>query len=234
VYGNGNIGVDGGGIWTNGCLKGDGSPKILVVNGDINYAGEFIPGNADWDPYPPDEPVDYQIPPSAYAIPTPNCTGRWVSESAIPRDGTPMTPGLYCFHGGLTINGSDTIIANGITWYVEGDITFNGNATTQISAPPPSPDPSPAIAGLLIYVPALPGQTCSDQVVKINGTSDSYFIGSIIAPCADITLNGTGGSNSYQAQVIGWDVSVGGTADLSINFDGYLLWQRPTYIELSR
>jgi len=233
-YGDGNLEVTGGGIWTNGCLSGSGQPIVEVIDGEINYGRDFNPGNATWSPYPPDEPVDYQIPPGAYDVETPNCTGRWVDDNDIPRNGTEIEPGLYCMHGDFRINANDEVVGHGVTFYIEGDINFRGGADIFLEAPEPSPDPSPALAGVLIYVPRLSGHTCADQTVSINGNSESHFRGLIIGPCADITLNGTGNVYAYETQVIGWNVLVGGTADTYVFFDEERLSLRPTFIELSR
>jgi len=236
-YGNSNISVIGGGIWSNGCLTGNGHPYVIVEDGGIGYGGEFDPGNVIWDPYPPDEPADYIMPPSMYLPDTPECDayGRWFLESDIPRDGTPMDPGLYCFSGDIHINAHDTVIGHGVTWYVLGDITFNGRATVQLSAPVADPDPTPALAGILIYVPRDPiDAACPDQEITLNGTSDSYFQGIIIGPCANITLVGTGSSDTYLGQIIGWNVIVGGEADTSIIYDGSIPDPLETRIELFR
>ena len=234
-YGNSNVTVYGGGIWTNGCLRGNGHPYIIVDDGGIFYGGEFEPGNAIWDPYPPDEPIDYIMPPSMYLPPTPDCTGHWVTQNDIPRDGEIMNPGLYCIDGPLTINAHDEVIGHEITFYITGDITINGRATVQISAPVADPDPAPALAGVLIYVPHdPPDAACPDQAVVLNGTSDSYFQGLIIAPCADITLVGTGSSDTYYGQIIGWNVIIGGEADTSITYDATLPDPLETRIELFR
>jgi Flp pilus assembly protein TadG len=234
-YGNSTVTVVGGGIWTNGCLRGNGHPYVIVDNGSIGYGGEFEPGNTIWDPYPPDDPINYQVPPSLYLPEPPNCIGRWVQDSDIPRDGTPLDPGLYCFAGNLTFNAHDLVIGQGVTFVIYGDVTFNGQATIQISAPVAEPDPSPALAGVLIYVPHdPPDAACPDQEVVLNGTADSYFQGLIIAPCATITLVGNGSSDTYYGQIIGWNVIVGGEADTTITFDETIPDGLATRIELYR
>jgi len=157
-----------------------------------------------------------------------------VTQNEIPRDGTPLEPGLYCLENGLTINAHDEVIGNGVTFYIMGDITINGRATVQISAPVADPDPSPALPGVLIYVPKLDGATCPDQDIVLNGTSDSYFQGLIIAPCANITLVGTGSSDTYYGQIIGWNVIIGGEADTSITYDASMPDPLDTRIELYR
>jgi hypothetical protein len=225
-----------------GCLTGNGHPYIIVDDGGIYYGGEFDPGNAIWDPYPPDEPTNYIMPPSMYLPHTPDCNGHLVTQNEIPRDGTIMgddpdtpeyTPELICIDGPLTINAHDLVIGNGVTFYITGDITINGTATVQISAPVADPDPAPALAGVLIYVPKVT-ETCPDQDIVLNGTSESYFEGLIIAPCANITLVGTGSSDTYFGQIIGWNVIVGGEADTSIIFNDTIRDPLETRIELYR
>jgi len=228
-YGNGNVFVSGGGIWTNGCLQGNGRPSIIVDPGGIAYGGDFDPGNASWSPEPPPDPTGYHIPPSQYAIDPPNCTGRWVDGL----NGT-IDPGLYCLHGDLRVNANHELVGHDVTIYVEGDIVLNGSALIQLSAPDSNPDPAPALGGVLFYIPHMPGANCADQTFDMNGNSDSYFQGIILAPCADITVNGTGNVNAYQTQIIGWNVLVGGTADTSVIFNREIFELRPTYIELFR
>jgi hypothetical protein len=234
-YGSANVSVIGGGIWSNGCLKGSGHPYVIVEDGGIYYGGDFEPGNVIWDPYPPDAPINYQIPPEMYDPGEVDCTGRWVLNNDIPRDGTILDPGLYCISSSFVVNAHDVIIGYGVTFVVYGDITFNGRAVIQLTAPQASPDPSPAIPGVLLYVPRDPDDAvCPDQEVVLNGTSESYFEGIILAPCADIKLVGTGSSDTYHGQIIGWNVDVGGEADTSVTYEGDRPEGLATRIELYR
>jgi hypothetical protein len=234
-YGSGNVEVNGGGIWTNGCLTGNGHPYVIVDDGGIYYGGEFDPGNVIWDPYPPDDPINYQIPPAMYDVGEVNCTGRWVDNNDIPRDGTPLDPGLYCMNEAFVVNAHDTIIGNGVTFVFYEDVTFNGRATIQLSAPHSDPDPAPAIAGVLFYAPRDPiNATCPNQTLTINGTADSYFIGLILAPCSDISLIGNGSSDTYMGQIVGWNVLIGGNADTSVTYQSENPEGLDTRIELFR
>ena len=138
----------------------------------------------------------------------------------IPRDGTELEPGLYCMQGNFDVHAHDEIIGHGVTFVIYGDITINAKATVILTAPQAEPDPSPALPGVVIYVPRdPPNATCPDQTVTINGTSDSYFEGMILAPCATISINGTGSSSTYSGQIIGWNVKVGGNADTGVVYN---------------
>lgn len=230
IQGDGMTEVTGGGIFSNGCIRGDGnSGSAVVIDGDIE--GHYIrPGNLTWDPQP--QPTTQTIEPSDYYIPPPkldnagNCIGdEGVNVFNVNNLPDEMDPGLWCVRGNLNIN--HDITGEGVTIYMKnGHITYNGNAAVYLTAPASDPDPSPAIPGVLIYVP-------NANAVTINGTSDDYFEGLIYAPKSDIILTGNA-DNVYNGQVIGWNVKVGGTNDMFVNYDECSGYQRPAFIELYR
>jgi len=226
MYGDGEILVDGGGVFSNGCLHDNGHPTVVITDGVALGNELWIIHPENWDPEP--EPSDFQIPESAYYVPIPNCHDHWV-------DDLPLMPilisGLYCINDDLRINAGDEISSTvaGVTIYVpNGKVDINGNATVKISAPPENPDPKPALPGVLLYLPA-----SNTRDVEINGTALSLFKGLILAPRSSIVLNGTSG-NSYVGQVIGWNVEVGGTNDFSLLYDGEEVFNTPTAIELAK
>jgi len=215
--GNGDTNINGGGIWTNGCLSGNGnSYNVDVINGSVNYAGSTS-GNMNFNPEQTQSP--YTLPPSSYEIPAPNCNGRWVGNLS----GT-LAPGLYCLNG--DVKKLDGVNGNGVTIYIQGDLSVNGNDVVNLSAPQQNPDPAPAIPGVLFYVTG---------DVTINGNSDQWYLGMIYAPDGYCKINGTGGTwNTLHTQIICWDVEVTGTADIDITFDNGEQYQKPTTIELYR
>ncbi len=227
-HGNSEVHVDGGGVFTNGCLRGNGHPDIFVVNGSTSYVGELSAGNANWDPEP--QYVSTIIPPETYYLPAPNCShpdAHNLNAGALLNTEEPLH-GLYCVSGSLHVNGNDSLIGTGVTIYMlNGGITINGNAEVNITAPHPSPDPSPAIPGLVIYVPV---NNTND--IQINGNSESYFEGTILAPGSNIDMLGTGEVDAFHTQVIGWNVEVGGNADTFVLYNGDEQYSEPSAIEL--
>jgi hypothetical protein len=228
-HGNGIVHVTGGGIFTNGCLRGDGNPSVTVIDGSINYVVE-INDNAGFNPHP--QQVPNPIPDSAYDVPPPNCASpaaHNVHASALVNTAQPLH-GLYCATGNLRVNSHDTLIGDGVTIYMSnGEVQINGGATIQLTAPPRSPDPTPAIPGLLIYLPA-----SNNNRVEINGNSSSFFTGTILAPGSNISVLGNGEVDAFRSQIIGWNVEVGGTADTYVLFDAAQLYSDPASLELFR
>jgi Flp pilus assembly protein TadG len=235
--GNGDTVVNGGGVFSNGCLESAGRPSILINNAGFNYGGELIEGNADWSPAPPASPTPARITEDEYNVPfdpADDCNGHWVTNNDINRTGQEIGPGLYCFHGDFTTQAHDIIKGHNITFYVEGDITFNGNDQSELVAREVGTSPANGeIPGILIYVPKMQG-TCPDQTVIINGTSNLEFTGIVLAPCADVTLNGDNGTITWDNQIIGYDVFITGNAEADITYNDSKPYITPPKIELYR
>jgi hypothetical protein len=215
--GNGDTDINGGGVWTNGCLAGNGSSyNVDVINGSVTYAGSTS-GTMNFNPE--QNHSDYTLPPSSYEVPAPKCDGHWVGNLS-----GNLAPGLYCING--DVKKLDGVSGNGVTIYIKGDLSVNANDVVNLSAPGQNPDPSPAIAGVLFYVTG---------DVTINGNSNQWYLGMIYAPQGYCKINGTGGVwDTLHTQIICWDVEVTGTADIDITFDHGEQYEKPTSIELYR
>ncbi|MBN2147009.1 MAG: Tad domain-containing protein [Anaerolineales bacterium] len=221
--------VDGGGVWTNGCLRSNGNPDVHVTNGGVSYVGEWD-SMGNWTVEPTPVKVNFSLPPESYHVPLPDCTGHWVDDGYITDPDNQPLSGLYCITGNFNVNGNDVVIGQGVTFYIpNGNVRIDGNAKMQVYAPPADPDPSPAIPGVVLYVPNEDPHT-----VHINGTADSFWQGTILAPSTDVEIMGTGYIDAYRTQVIGWNVRVGGTANTYVHFDDSLTYLRPTSLELAK
>jgi hypothetical protein len=217
--------VTGGGIFSNGCLQvnGNGTGEVQVTDGTINYGGQ-VQNPDQFNPAP--EPTD-PLPPSAYEIPAPDCSQGWNGTGNQLEARSPLTPGLYCVTENLRLNGGE-FSGNGVTIVMlDGELKINGNVEVDLRAPSSYPDPAPAMAGVLIYVPKT-----NTNPVTLNGTSDSYFEGTVYAPSSTIIFEGTGGSDNYHTQFIGWNVKAGGTSDIDVVFSAPQQYSRPAMLEL--
>ena len=238
--GNAATTVTGGGIYTNSdCedsafFNNSGSAQLstpcLQTVGGIQYKPGAI--NIDPPPTPPDTCINRGVPvlpPPAY--PDPQCThdaaiyngnrlsaGNWPpaghhGSTAFPPAGvTELDPGTYCLNEGdfdLTGNGA-TLNGNNVVIVVRtGNVSWGGGAEIHLSAPNTGP-----FKGLLLFMPET-----NHGTISINGNSNSEFTGSILAPSAGITINGTGGVNGFQGQIIGYTVKLSGTSGIKINYD---------------
>ncbi|MBI5936178.1 MAG: Tad domain-containing protein [Chloroflexi bacterium] len=222
AHGNPDIDVVGGGIFTNSAdpscaflQNGSGSitaPSITVVGGASYSNGHVSPTpttGAAAVPYPP------------FVLPNPTCSGTaqksgntlspgTVNGNFPPNGVDALNPGIYCvtgdfdLHGNATLTGSEVLIV-----MLNGTVTWNGNSTANLSGPTSGP-----FKGLLLYQPIT-----NTNVVTINGTTSMQLTGSILAPGATVRLLGTGDVNSFNSQVIGYEVEFGGTGNGTIRYD---------------
>ncbi|MFN2236606.1 MAG: hypothetical protein ACK2U1_20440, partial [Anaerolineales bacterium] len=86
------------------------------------------------------------------------------------------------------------------------------------------------LPGILFYVN--PENT---SVIDINGNVESKYYGVIYAPFADVTVTGSGDIGpTFNTQIIGWNVSVLGTANIDIWYDDTWNSTRPTLVNLQK
>ncbi len=231
--GSGDINVNGGDIFSNGCLRDNGGVTVTVTGGDPFGNDLTHITEENWDPQPIH--TDTQDKTDAYNVPTPKIDSNFQCTDPAAHNVATKLPngtlsGLYCVTStqGLSINNNDDVIGDGVTIFVvRGPLTINGTPHIDISAPPqPPPDPSPAIPGILIYLPP-----SNSSPIIINGDSDSILEGVILAPKSSIQLNGND-KVMYDGQVIGWNVEITGNADFKMNYSGCNGYLQQPYIEL--
>lgn len=146
-----------------------------------------------------------------------------------------MKPGLYCINSSIDINTNGKVTAEGVTIYFTGsNITLNGGEQMLLTAPN-SPDHPPvhnAEEDLLLYVP----KDHEVDSIKINGNAGTSLGGTIYAPDADFTLNGTSstGGTDFAVAMIGRVFNITGDGELSIRYDAQMDAGWPSYIEVQK
>ena len=141
--------------------------------------------------------------------------GSW-AEDFPPEGVTFLEPGAYCIGGNVLVE--NTLIGSGVVLLIEeGSVQFSGAAEIQLSAPK-----NGTLAGLLLYMPQ-----DNRHRLTFNGNENSDFSGTILAPGADLHLNGLGSKAGFHSQIIGFYISIDGQDNIQItyrddqNFDAY-------------
>ena len=244
--GTSNTTVTGGGVWSNGCLTGNGTSfTVSVNNGGVGFAGTSTGTLTNINPSPDHIPA--KLPGYSTLVSEPICAG--LPDRTVPNSGDAtlqpgvydrikwtggaltMNPGLYCITGsqGLDISGG-SLSGNGVTLFLQtGGITINGNVTpVDLRAPVESPDPSPAIPGILIYM-----ANGNANTISVTGNSTSFYLGTVYAPDGDLYFSGSSGTNpTFNTQLIGHNVEVSGGALIDINFNDEENFEKPPYLDL--
>ena len=162
--------VTGGGVWSNGCLTGNGTSFNVTVNyGGVGFAGSSTGTLTNINPAP--EYIPSPLPDHSTILAEPDCSG--LPNRTVPNSGNAtlepgkynkikwtggiltMNPGLYCITDsqGMDISGGE-LSGDGVTIFLEdGGVTISGNVSpVDLRAPEESPDPSPAVPGILFYL----------------------------------------------------------------------------------
>ncbi len=229
VHGEATISVEGGGIFVNSdnskCAftsYGSGSVRINDSSPFTIVGGASIQKPQLLTPFPPQvggAPMAY---PPAFQMPKIGCgskiaevneedsslsPGNW--DGDFPPEGVnKLQGGTYCIGGNVLVDDGQTLIGHGVTLVVDGTLRFSGRADVQLTAPK-----SGNFAGLLIYVPL-----GNRSRVVLNGNEDSEFQGTILAPSADVHLNGNGSAHGFRSQIIGYYIDVDGTDNIIIQY----------------
>jgi hypothetical protein len=246
IHGEATISLEGGGVFVNSsnadCAliqQGSGSIRIIDDSPLSIVGGASIQKPQLLSPYPPKTgAVPFSYPPP-FQMPKAGCgskiaeiyggefdvdgklinaklsPGNW-DEDFPPEGVTSLESGVYCIGGNVLVE--TALSGQGVVLIIEhGSARFSSSAEIHLSAPK-----SGQLAGLLIYMP----QTNRNRLA-LNGNINSAYNGTILAPGADIHLNGLNSRVGYHSQIVGYYVKVDGQDNIQIiyrdeqNFDAY-------------
>ncbi len=119
-----------------------------------------------------------------------------------------FNPGTYVLDQGLTLNGTTTVNANDVTFYVNsGALTINGNNGSNFTAPTTGD-----YAGILV------DQSASNtSQLTINGSNSLTLTGAIHAPKANVTDNGSGATSAYSI-IVADSITFNGSATFNDDY----------------
>jgi hypothetical protein len=229
--GSGDTIIYDGGIFTNGCLSGNGNNfDVIVENGYVRYVGDFH-GSNNFDPDPeqvnipimvfvdlveviqaecdklPSHPARSPIRSSIQTILYP---GNYLGSNFIVGD-TELKPGLYCVTGNIAIDAGEQVTGAEVTIFLTGgSVWISGGTSLNLSAPRQEIGPLNIFTHLLFYV--------TEGNVTWNSGSEHQAVGRVYAPQGKITLSGNSaqGVTQLNIQLVGWNVEVTGNSTINI------------------
>ena len=165
------------------------------------------------DPYaavpPPPLPEECTETPSGSSyVPGMYCGGLSINGTAN------LAPGTYIISGGtLKINANAVVSGTGVTFYLTNGatISFNGNATLNLSAPT-----SGTYAGLLFYG----DRTQPNATNTFNGNASSQMTGAIYFPSQQVRFLGSFSGANGCLQVVADTIYYTGTASFRADCSG--------------
>ena len=231
IHSEATISLEGGGLFINSdnpdCAFiqfGSGSVRIQDESPFTVVGGAQVQKPKLITPFPMDTgavPIAY---PPAIQMPQVGCgsaiatvdlttstmtSGNW-DNGDFPPDGiTNLENGIYCIDGDFILEGGERLTGRNVVILVKhGEIKINGGAEIDLSAPRGGP-----LKGLLIYMPIK-----NKGILAINGDEKSNLTGTILAPGADIRINGFSSKLGIHSQIIGYTIEVDGQSNVIIKY----------------
>ena len=227
-----NFVINGGGVSSAGSPLGDVTSCHPSMSADTTQAQFVVPD----DIYMPDKPSVCSGSPAGSYVKTSKDhysinAGYYTSFPPVTNSKYVLTlnSGIYCINGDISWNNGtfESLTGSNITIYITSGHSFdmrggvlNLSATTSSSS---------SYKGYLII---LGGKQSSIQSCKINGGGGGTVTGTIFAPFCNITVNGNSGTDSFSAQVIGYDVTLNGNNTLNLTYDPSKVAQDPRRVGL--
>lgn len=246
IHSEATINLIGGGLFVNsnnptcafisfgsGSVRVRDASQIMVVGGaDIQKPKLITPYPINTGIAPIPYPPPYRMPRAGCGskIATPDglgsiSSGNW-DEGTFPPEGvTSLEGGVYCLQDDFILSEGQVLEGGNVVIVMEdGDIKISGNAEVNLRAPQGGPN-----AGLLIYMPI-----GNHGLINLNGSDESSFIGTILAPGADVRINGLDSlrGGAYHSQIIGYNLEVNSTDNIEIKYTDEQNWDTLTMPEV--
>jgi hypothetical protein len=148
---------------------------------------------------------------------------------------TLQTGKLYCItnsNNAIKLTNKD-LVGEHVTLYMAkgGDVEISGGEVVLTAPPVDALDP--LIGGMLIFV-----NPAYESVIKINGNTESSYLGTIYAPNADVEMSGTADVEDpdamtyFYTQIIGLNVHITGNAIIDIHYNADENYPKPAYLDM--
>jgi hypothetical protein len=230
IHGEATVTLEGGGLFVNSdnpdCAFiqfGSGSVRIEDESPFTVVGGAQVQKPKLITPFPMQTgapPIAY---PPAFQMPKVGCgsdeatvdevngtmtAGNW-GEDFPPEGVQHLENGIYCIDGDFILEGGEKLSgSNVVILMLRGKVKISGDSEIQLSAPRGGP-----LKGLLLYMPLK-----NQSTLSINGNAESSLTGTILAPAADIRLNGFSSEDGLHSQIIGYTIEVDGQSNIVIKY----------------
>lgn len=244
VQGNGNINLNGGGIFVNsnascGYTQSSCSVTLAINGGGISSAGSSVDTHCSGSSVSTSTTgTQIVVPDEVYMPDKPSaCSSGYSSYTsggklhftagyypAFPPSGTPngkdivLDSGIYCIGSSISWSGNDfaSLTGSNVTLYIKSGNSFGININNNITLSATTTSTS-VYKGYLII---LDGTSSTHPNCTVNGGSNIVLTGTIFAPYCNLTINGGNSSNApFNAQVIAYDVKLNGSNTITFTYD---------------
>jgi hypothetical protein len=214
--------LTGGGIFSNGCAYSKNNDSVDLPDGKcVTTVG---PAYNFTCMQPNQSALKYSNADIAALMPpTPACDNTPQGGYVVPSNPSSFTfsNGIYCVSNFDAFRQKD-IVLNDATLYVtdtDFDLKFAGHGGFAGTAPASGPYKGYYLVVAISSTPCERYQDKGVQSIEFRGHGDVGIVGTILAPTACIDFRGNSNGQADRTQVIGYNVTSNGNADLNIIYD---------------
>ncbi len=231
IHGEATISLEGGGLFINSdnadCAFiqfGSGSIRIMDESPFTVVGGARVQKPKLITPFPMDTGAPPMAYPPAFQMPKVGCgsaeatadelngtmtAGNWGGDDFPPEGVHSLESGTYCIDGDFVLEAGEHLNGSNVVFLVKhGEIKISGGADIQLSAPRGGD-----LKGLLFYMPIK-----NKSLLSLNGNADSSLTGTILAPGANVRINGFSSEKGLHSQIIGYYIEVDGQSNVIIKY----------------
>ena len=212
--------LHGGGIFSNGCAYSKNGGSVSLDPGECAVAVGPAYNFTCMQQNQTSKAVNYPTDILAKMPPNP-CDGT-PGDVGLPQgSGSTFSNGIYCISD-LDALDKEDIVLNNATLYVTDmvfDLKFAGGGG--FNGSPTTSGPYAGYYMIVAYNPTpCPTFTAKNaQTMILRGNSGGTFSGTILAPSACIDVRGNGEPSGIYTQIIGYNVTSNGNAEVYINYN---------------
>ena len=211
--------VEGGGIFSNGCAFSKNGNSVTLDSGKCVTTVGTAQNFTCMQPNQTSKAIGY--PASVLAIMPPNPCDGTPGDVGLPQgSGSTFSNGVYCISDMDALDQQDIVLNNATLYVTDTDFRLNFAGGGGFSG---TASLGGDYQGYYMVI-AYNGDPCTSftdnhsQNMVWRGNSFGTHYGTILAPSACIDLRGNGETSGMHTQIIGYNVSSNGNAEVYINY----------------
>lgn len=227
--------IKGSGLFSNGCAYSKNTASVNFVDGDcataVGAASNFACSQSNQVTRKIKYPEDV-----LKEMPSNPCDGT-PGDIGLPppASGSTFTNGVYCIADMDAYDSADIVLSNATLYVTDTNFELKFAGGGGFSGTPSS---GGEFADYYMVV-AYESDPCEDfndhdaQIIQFRGNGSGTFSGTILAPSACLDLRGNGEADGIHTQLIGYNVSSNGDAEVYINYQIDENHENPVYPTVS-
>ncbi len=212
--------LKGGGIFSNGCAFSknndsvtlDPGECVMTVGGAYNFTCTQQNQTAQAIPYPSGV---------LKVMPENPCDGT-PGDIGLPQgSGSTFSNGVYCISDMDALDSEDVVLNNATLYVTDMDFDLKFAGGGGFIGTPTASGPYGGFAVIVAYnpTPCTAFNQHGVQTMVLRGNSGGTFSGTILAPSACIDVRGNGEPSGMNTQIIAYNVTSNGNAEIYINYN---------------